>query len=795
MSHYCDLDLCNRNYCKGVATTVCSAGVGCLGVGRCVSDSLITGLTLLFNKTIMCVTLNDTTQKPYSTHMSPVYMDPPKTPNPSQGSSETASPNTPFCNVTRRPTVDSDRARDDTSQQLLGSTSSLNDQSAPSAVTLGLLPAIIEVSDTGDEGEPRTEVDVDTLGATPTPLTGMSSELLEYPQNMTEDSANESSVHTGEELDDSDVETTLEAVIASHNISKRSIIDALKERTRRHVDDALRLKEGGPISDHEYIRIAREVANYEAGRYAAKRLLRGSRTLSITSSHGMAIMHAKAFVAIGKRKEPELGFDNDHYRSAGPSSSQQSKTEVVPPETKTVPTESTSMDEDQRAPFYKPPPADWRDRVNSQRARNHSQKEMGWTLIPDQGVVFDGHIPYDAWARDAQAPGGDKETNTEVKRESVKPTLHPEPKTASLIEPHDRHVTKRAHFIGNTSITPMSQQFYPGRLSQGADPLLGPRFVDQQHKEIENEDRGPGPPQDREIDVSKPRDRDIRPWDIPPHMDPPQGSQTEARDRPTEHGPSDRGSERDDQHSLNTNRFGWNDQRPLSAYRTLPPVRTGALYGGDRERQMRGYSMPAAVPPPTIPMGRQEAELHYRDMMLARLMNTISEALWQPLRFPDGYKPFLKTDTVQKYGGSPKFSDLENWLAALAYRYALLKLGGGDYDTDRIRVLSTTDYLEGDALNWYTMHILSAKRTTVQWSFCDAITALYDRYVLPTSMQDARENFRKVRYTAALGVQGFYDALLEHAQNMAVYPDAYTILEEFMNGLPQAMLSRCFREH
>jgi hypothetical protein len=44
-------------------------------------------------------------------------------------------------------------------------------------------------------------------------------------------------------------------------------------------------------------------------------------------------------------------------------------------------------------------------------------------------------------------------------------------------------------------------------------------------------------------------------------------------------------------------------------------------------------------------------------------------------------------------------------------------------------------------------------------------------------------------------VQGYYDALLEHAQNMAVYPDEYTILEEFMAGLPSAMLSRCFREH
>jgi hypothetical protein len=36
---------------------------------------------------------------------------------------------------------------------------------------------------------------------------------------------------------------------------------------------------------------------------------------------------------------------------------------------------------------------------------------------------------------------------------------------------------------------------------------------------------------------------------------------------------------------------------------------------------------------------------------------------------------------------------------------------------------------------------------------------------------------------------------LEHAQNMAVYPDSYTILEEFMGGLPPAMILRCFHEH
>ena len=205
--------------------------------------------------------------------------------------------------------------------------------------------------------------------------------------------------------------------------------------------------------------------------------------------------------------------------------------------------------------------------------------------------------------------------------------------------------------------------------------------------------------------------------------------------------------------------------------------------------------MPAANQPPTIPPGKRDVDQDYRESMLSRLMNTITEALGRPLRFLEGYKPPLKSEGIKKYGGSSKFSDLENWLATVAYRYALLKFGGEDHDTDRVRVLTLAEYLEGDALTWYTAHVLSAKRTIMEWSFCDVVTRLYDRYILPTSMQDAREGFRKVRYTTALGIQGFYDALLEHAQNMVVYPDNYTILEEFMTGIPPATLTRCFRDH
>ena len=237
------------------------------------------------------------------------------------------------------------------------------------------------------------------------------------------------------------------------------------------------------------------------------------------------------------------------------------------------------------------------------------------------------------------------------------------------------------------------------------------------------------------------------------------------------------------------------DYRVTSATRILPPPRLPTQQGWDRDRQLRGFSMPAANQPPTILPGKRDVDQHYRESMLSRLMNTITEALERPLRFPEGYKPPLKSEEIKKYGGSLKFSDLENWLATVAYRYVLLKFGGEDHDTDRVRVLTLAEYLEGDALTWYMAHVLSAKRTITEWSFCDVVTGLYDRYILPTSMQDAREGFHKVRYMTALGIQGFYDALLEHAQNMAVYPDNYTILEEFMMGIPPATLTRCFRDH
>ncbi|KAG6893871.1 hypothetical protein C0992_008325 [Termitomyces sp. T32_za158] len=54
-------------------------------------------------------------------------------------------------------------------------------------------------------------------------------------------------------------------------------------------------------------------------------------------------------------------------------------------------------------------------------------------------------------------------------------------------------------------------------------------------------------------------------------------------------------------------------------------------------------------------------------------------------------------------------------------------------------------------------------------------------------MQEAREAFRTAVYKARMGVQTFYDDLVGHAQNMAVYPDEFTIRKTFQDGIPAEM--------
>jgi uncharacterized protein YbgA (DUF1722 family) len=75
----------------------------------------------------------------------------------------------------------------------------------------------------------------------------------------------------------------------------------------------------------------------------------------------------------------------------------------------------------------------------------------------------------------------------------------------------------------------------------------------------------------------------------------------------------------------------------------------------------------------------------------------------------------------------------------------------------------------------------------LRWTFKEIILGLYDWFVHPSTMQDARKAFFATKYTSKNGVQGSYDTLLDHAHNMAVYPDDYLVVETFLKGIPESL--------
>ncbi|KAG6886995.1 hypothetical protein C0992_001279, partial [Termitomyces sp. T32_za158] len=62
-------------------------------------------------------------------------------------------------------------------------------------------------------------------------------------------------------------------------------------------------------------------------------------------------------------------------------------------------------------------------------------------------------------------------------------------------------------------------------------------------------------------------------------------------------------------------------------------------------------------------------------------------------------------------------------------------------------------------------------------------------------MQEACQAFRTAVYDAWMGIQTFYNDLVDHAQNMAVYPDEFTIREMFLDGIPAEMCRALIRDN
>jgi hypothetical protein len=152
----------------------------------------------------------------------------------------------------------------------------------------------------------------------------------------------------------------------------------------------------------------------------------------------------------------------------------------------------------------------------------------------------------------------------------------------------------------------------------------------------------------------------------------------------------------------------------------------------------------------------------------------------------------MDSESVGKYRGSLKFSELENWLTNLVVLLEVEQYGSHDHD--RERVLYVLQFLDGEARSWYHRHVVNVHRSQLVWTFEQVIIGLYDRFIHPSMMQDAHSAFFAANYSEDKGIQGFFDILVDHAQNMAVYPDAYQIVETFLKGIPSYIRDRMIKD-
>ena len=183
----------------------------------------------------------------------------------------------------------------------------------------------------------------------------------------------------------------------------------------------------------------------------------------------------------------------------------------------------------------------------------------------------------------------------------------------------------------------------------------------------------------------------------------------------------------------------------------------------------------------------------HREGKVERLKNLIHKHLSVRIVLPKGAKMnWSDGSSVSKYKGSQRFKDLEDWLALLVIHLERTQYGGTN--RDRERVLVVADFLRGQALSWYTDHVILATVNEESWTFEEVVIGLYDRFVHPSAMEDARMEMEQVEYDPTKGVQGVYDEMRAHARNMAEPPDNHTLVKSFLAALPGAWRKELFHQ-
>ncbi|KAF4568551.1 hypothetical protein EYR36_010563 [Pleurotus pulmonarius] len=177
----------------------------------------------------------------------------------------------------------------------------------------------------------------------------------------------------------------------------------------------------------------------------------------------------------------------------------------------------------------------------------------------------------------------------------------------------------------------------------------------------------------------------------------------------------------------------------------------------------------------------------YSRTIRQRYTDMIHKRLGQPFELPPGTKPPSHTQKPDKWSGDADVDKFNRWLHSLMRWLRINQYSVPAREEECITMIGL--HLDGEAAVWFDEEVEDAEDDR-QWTFLRVVIGLYDRFVQPTAIQDATEEFLATEYSSTTGVRGFLDALERTAKHMIHPPDAYMFRRQFVVGLPTTIRDR-----
>ncbi|THH19186.1 hypothetical protein EUX98_g8824 [Antrodiella citrinella] len=249
----------------------------------------------------------------------------------------------------------------------------------------------------------------------------------------------------------------------------------------------------------------------------------------------------------------------------------------------------------------------------------------------------------------------------------------------------------------------------------------------------------------------------------------------DADDDGDDDGDDERPNERDD-----------DDERRPNVYRRAPRGRATRSTERERPTSYRGSA------PPNVFYARAPSNIQVRRTTLSDTAKKDTDfiiELLQPLnRAPIEDKNLLamikqlKPATPDSYNGEDDAERFETWIASVVRWLELNNVVGEAVDWYRVKLLG--QLLKKDASEWYLQVIQPREQ---DWTFRDALCALFTRFIHRSSVQIAEEKFNTVKYTKSGGVADLANRILTYAKKLPEMPPQYFLKSKLLRELPHKL--------